>query len=259
MNSIIASTIEILNASYLKSEPIKLHKLLGILDAQHHAMATQEELNEALRKSYPFRIQGTSDEVTLIPTRDSESDMVSQAELKLAHSLYAKTMDDLIAKLAKAPKSRILVKRKPSLDAYRKALIGLPVSHVWRGYGSALFVEFGELHATKKQDGAAGNPTGDVTLMIEWSWRIEKPCSILGGSWSAEKRWTGMFKKLLGANVSDVQLIGHLPEIEISLSNGLRIVSFMTAEGQPAWALIRRTTPQRTLCVRRGKLHEELL
>ena len=144
-----------------------------------------------------------------------------------------------------------------SLDAYRKALIGLPVFHVWRGYGSALFVEFGEHHPTGKQDGAPGNPSGDITLMIEWSWRIEKPRSILGGSWSAEKRWPGMFKKLLGANVSDIQFIGYLPEIEVSLSNGLRIVSFMTAEGQPAWALICRTTPKGTLCVRRGKLYEQ--
>ncbi len=143
------------------------------------------------------------------------------------------------------------------LDAYRKALIGLPVSHVWRGYGSALFVEFGELHSQKKQDGTMANPIGDITLMIEWSWRIEKTRSILGGSWSNQKRWSGMFKKLIGAYVIDVQLIGHIPEIEISLSNDLRIVSFMTSEGQPAWALICHTIHPGTLSVCRGKLSEK--
>jgi hypothetical protein len=150
------------------------------------------------------------------------------------------------------------VKREPlSFDAFTKGLIGLTVSHVWRGYGSALFIEFGELHTTQKQDGSTGNPTGDITLMIEWSWRIEKPCSILGGSWSSEKRWPGMFQKLIGANVIDLRFVGHLPEIEVSLSNGLRVVSFMTAESQPAWALIYHTTYQGTLCVRRGKVKIE--
>lgn len=251
MDSIIASTIEILNAGYRKSAPVKLSEILGILDAQHHAIATLEELNEALRKSYPFRIQETSDEVTLVPTKDSESDIISQSAWELAYSVYAKRMDNLITKIVKS------LPKIPSLGAYRKALLGLPVSHVWRGHGSALFVEFGELHAQKKQDGSMGNPTGEVTLMIEWSWRIEKPRSILGGSWSSERRWPGMFQKLIGAKVTDLQIVGHLPEIEVLLSNGLRIVSFMTGEGQPAWALICRTTPKLTLCVRKGKLYEE--
>ena len=143
------------------------------------------------------------------------------------------------------------------LDAFRTALLGLPVTHVWRGYGSALFVEFGTLHVTEQHDGSPGKPTGDLTLMIEWSWRIEKPRSILGGSWSRERCWPGMFQKLLGGQVTDLQFIGHLNEIEVSLAHGLRIVSLMTAAGQPAWALICRTVPQGTLWVRQGRLHSD--
>ena len=191
-DSIIVSTIEILNAGHRKSEPIKLSEIFGILDAQHHAIATLEELNEALRKSYPFRIEETSDEVTLIPTKDSKSDIISQAARELAYSVYAKRMDNLITQIVKS------LPKIPSSGAYREALLGLPVSHVWRGHGTALFVEFGELHAKKKHDGSMGNPTGDITLMIEWSWRIEKPRSILGGSWSSERRWPDMFEKLIG-------------------------------------------------------------
>jgi hypothetical protein len=147
------------------------------------------------------------------------------------------------------------------LAPFEIALIGQPVSHVWRGYGSALFIEFGNLiPATRvRRDGSVGNPSGEITLMIEWSWRIEKPRSILGGSWSSERRWPGMFNKLMGANVIAVKTFSTLPEIEVSLSNGLRVASFMTAGGQPGWVIICRNKLQSTLGVRRGKLHVEEL
>lgn len=134
------------------------------------------------------------------------------------------------------------------------ALIGKPISHVWRGHGSAIFLEFGELTPTTRRNGAPGQPDGELTLMIEWSWRIERPRSILGGSWSSEGRWPGMFEKLKGATVSWVQVNGQLPEICVALSNGLRVASFMTAEGQPEWALILRRPNLGSLCVKRGTL-----
>ena len=143
-----------------------------------------------------------------------------------------------------------------SFAPFEAALIGLPVSHVWRGHGSALLLEFGQLSPSARvgRGGLAGNPSGEITLMMEWSWRIEKPRSILGGSWSDERRWPGMFAKLLGATVVGARTFGTLPELEVTLSNGLRVLSFMTAEGQPAWALMERGRMQRTLSVRAGRL-----
>ncbi|MEN3068583.1 hypothetical protein [Uliginosibacterium sediminicola] len=135
-----------------------------------------------------------------------------------------------------------------------EALIGKAVSHVWRGHGSAIFVEFGTLTAHTRKDKTQGQAFGELSLMIQWSWRIERPKSILGGSWSPEARWPGMFEKLKGATVSEVQLYGQLPEICVSLSNGLRLTSFMTAEGQPEWALIALQPKIGSLCVKRGSL-----
>ena len=63
-------------------------------------------------------------------------------------------------------------------------LLGLPVTHIWRGAGSAIFLEFGELHPTTWRDGSTGNPKGEWAIMIEWSWRVEGRKSILCGSWS---------------------------------------------------------------------------
>lgn len=138
-----------------------------------------------------------------------------------------------------------------------EALIGKTVSHVWRGHGSAIFLEFGKLTPSTRKDTPPGQPVGELSLMIEWSWRIERPKSILGGSWSSEGRWPGMFEKLKGATVSEVQLYGQLPEICVSLSNGLRVASFMTAEGQPEWALIAHQPKIGNLCVKRGSLYVE--
>ena len=141
-------------------------------------------------------------------------------------------------------------KTQPFLDA----LQGKVVSHVWRGYGSALFLEFGALTPRKMRDGSDGEPDGVVSLMIEWSWRIELPRSILGGSWSSERRWPGMFKRLVGGTVTEVEIFGKIPEIAVTLSNGLRVVSFMTAEGQPSWAIITHKPAMGSLAVARGRL-----
>lgn len=142
-------------------------------------------------------------------------------------------------------------------NSFIKALLGKPVSYVWRGYGSALFIEFGKLKPAKTRKGKPSHPEGEITLMIEWSWRIERPKSILGGCWSSERRWPAMFKRLIGGKVVGVEIFGALPEISVSLSNGLRVVSFMTAEGQPEWAVIARQPPIGNLCVKRGSLYVE--
>lgn len=80
--------------------------------------------------------------------------------------------------------------------------------------------------------------------MIEWSWRIEEDRSILCGSWSDEELWTSNFPRLLGQQIADVSTFGRLPEIILSLTGGIHISSFMTAEGDPAWILFDRRGPK---------------
>ena len=139
-------------------------------------------------------------------------------------------------------------------SAFLASFIGLPVSHVWRGYGSALFVELGELTPTRvRRDGSPGNPEGEMSLMIEWSWRIERPRSILCGSFSEETTWPRAFAKLVGSTVKNVTIFGRLPEVSLAFSNGLHLSSFMTADGQPQWVLFDRRKPTTSwLAVERG-------
>jgi hypothetical protein len=135
-------------------------------------------------------------------------------------------------------------------------LIGLPVSRIWQGYGSAIFLEFGRLHSTRKRGGQPGSPRGDWTLMIEWSWRIEGKRRIWCGSWSDGARWPRAFSRLQNQNVTTITLFGRLPEIDVALSNGLHVVSMMTAEGDPAWALTKRVDEASiSMAVQAGRLY----
>lgn len=125
--------------------------------------------------------------------------------------------------------------------------------------GSAIFLEFGKLHQGRiRRDGSAGNPKGEWTLMIEWSWRIEGKRRIWCGSWSDEEIWPWAFAKLKGATVVSISMFGRLPEISLSLSNGLHLLSMMTAEGDPGWGLTKRTEyGSASIDVRAGRLHFE--
>lgn len=146
-------------------------------------------------------------------------------------------------------------------EKYRSALLSKPLSAVWRGHGSAIFLEFGRLSPQVKRDGTAGNSQGELTVMIEWSWRIESEDEIVCGSWSDEDGWEDAFQPLIGREVQDVLLYGRLPELSIALAGGLYVASFMTAEGQPEWTIFDRSSEQRTcgwIEVREGKVCETL-
>ena len=75
------------------------------------------------------------------------------------------------------------------IEHFRAAACGLTIAHVWRGHGSALFIELGALTPTTRRDGSPGEPRGEISLMVEWSWRIEDGQSIAYGSWSDEDLW----------------------------------------------------------------------
>ena len=95
--------------------------------------------------------------------------------------------------------------------------------------------------------------------MIEYDWRCEKARSILCGSTSSERRWLRVLNSFKGTTITDLQLFGRLSELEISFSNGLRLLSFATSESQPEWAIICRNPLALTLCMKRGKLVTESL
>jgi hypothetical protein len=145
-----------------------------------------------------------------------------------------------------------------AFNALAESIAGEPISHVWRGYGSAVFLEIGELTPSTKRrsDGSLRNPTGRLSLGVEWSWRVEDATSILCGSWSEKELWSSALDRLREGRISTCKLFGVLPEIELGTDAGIRFLSFSTTDGQPQWWLIdRRGESNRSFAVRDGKLH----
>lgn len=143
-----------------------------------------------------------------------------------------------------------------AFEAFAASLIGLPISHVWRGYGSAIFIELGKLQPVARRDGSPGNPVGEVSLGIEWSWRIEDQTSIRCGSWSEEVLWEPALDTLRAAQIARCELFGFLYEVAITTEGGVRFLSFSTTDGQPQWHFVdRRDGPAPWFTVRDGMLH----
>lgn len=139
------------------------------------------------------------------------------------------------------------------IDEYLSRCIGKRVSTVWNGYGTALFLELGRLHRVPPLKGNKKRSRGNVTLMIEWSWRIEAPRSIVVGSFDTERRIQSKPQILKGQRITDIAISCRLPEISIAFSNKNWLHSFATEAGQPEWALIFRG--EGSVFVRRGRIH----
>ena len=142
-------------------------------------------------------------------------------------------------------------------DALADSLVGERINYVWRGYGSAVFLELGQLTPWTRLDGSLGRPeVGQVTLGVGWSWRIQDDRSILCGSWSDEELWEPSLARLRGAIVQGCSLFGSLPEVELTTRRGLQFLSFSTTDGQPGWHIVdRRQHPALWFTVREGRLH----
>lgn len=135
------------------------------------------------------------------------------------------------------------------IDHFRIALKGMRVSHVWRGHGSALFLEFGQLTPKSRRDGNPADPDGEIGLMVQWHWRIEEGRSIVCGSTGDEALWPPAFDKIVGLEIKDLSTFGHLPELHLSLEKDFSVLSFQTEEGNPGWVLFDRREGERQLTV----------
>jgi hypothetical protein len=118
---------------------------------------------------------------------------------------------------------------------------------VWRGHGSALFLELGRLdHHSRSR-----HPRGAHGIGIEWSWRIQNRQSVVLGTFSSDEKLDAAPGRLQGAVICGVGFFGVLPEVEVLLDSGLRLLSFATQEGDPEWVVRVNDT---SLHVRDGQL-----
>ena len=107
------------------------------------------------------------------------------------------------------------------------------VSHAWRGHGSALFLELGQLKEMPK----GNNPKGEQTIMIDCSWRVEGKSSIIVGSWSENEEIDNVPELVIGKTLEKVGFFGRLPELNIKINNALWLLTFMIEKGDPDWSI----------------------
>ena len=131
----------------------------------------------------------------------------------------------------------------------------MPITHVWNGHGSAIFLELGKLNYPKEGGKLTNNPDGEYTIMIEWEWRIECDYKIMAGSGQESKEFMKTLSNLIGKDIIYIEVIGQIPEIKIKFSNGYILKSFMTYPDEPEWAIIDHTPSSLpTLAVQDGQL-----
>lgn len=120
-----------------------------------------------------------------------------------------------------------------------KVLQGSRVSHVWRGYGSALFVECGPLSDSQviRKDGTAGNPRGRWTIDLACDWRVESESFVMLGSHDEDRIWSAEIGSLVDDEIAGVEIVGQVPELCVKLSSGKRLRTFALDQSGPQWAL----------------------
>lgn len=132
------------------------------------------------------------------------------------------------------PKGFMSIIFENDIREFIEPYIGKVVSRVRQGHGSAIFLE-----------------VDDLTIMIEWSWRVEKGNQIAFGSWSEESAFKNHLATLNGLFLSNISFQSRLPEVVVELTDNTWVCSFSTVEGDPEWALI---TPTNTLLSKSGCL-----
>jgi hypothetical protein len=154
---------------------------------------------------------------------------------------------------------------KDNIKELVQPLIGLKVSRVWRGFGSALFVELGKLSrkAYKLKSGKRKSYLiGQQSIFVGYSWRVERSKSIYFGSWNTQRLIDNRLPKLEGRVVESIIFVGRLPEIYIKLSDGLWIHSFDISSSyhhQPSWYItLRNKQPLEFIRSCYGKLKKEI-
>ncbi len=114
-------------------------------------------------------------------------------------------------------------------------LVNLPVSHPWLGYGSALFLELGNLKPPS--DSRLSHPKGEGCIVVQWEWRVSDNEKILFGSSNSRPQIDKALSSLSGLLITRIELFGTPPELSMSFSNNNTLRSMTMVSGYPRWSI----------------------
>jgi DUF3027 family protein len=114
-------------------------------------------------------------------------------------------------------------------------LLGMTISLPWRGHGSAVFLELGELQPLSHP--RQRHQDGEACISLEWDWRLESEKQIICGSSNSSPEIEKAIANLRNQKVEAITLDGRIPELIIDLSDGYILRSMAMTSGYPQWSV----------------------
>lgn len=114
-------------------------------------------------------------------------------------------------------------------------LLGLPVSHPWRGYGSSIFLELGDLQPPDYPH--LSQPNGEACIVVDCEWRVSDNDKILFGSSNSGPQIDKALSRLSGLLIKKMDLFATPPELSVGFSNGNTLQSMAMVSGRPRWSI----------------------
>jgi hypothetical protein len=121
------------------------------------------------------------------------------------------------------------------LQPFTTALIGLPVSRVSNGCGSAIFLQLGRLREERLRDRCA--LVGEAGIGVEWDWRIECGTRIVGGSSTSRPAIQMCLEALVGARIESIEFEGPIRELVVRFSTGHILRTMAMFPDDPQWTI----------------------
>ena len=115
-------------------------------------------------------------------------------------------------------------------------LAGLRVSRVWQGAEPTVILAFGRLH--RERFPRFTHVCGQVDLMVESDWRVEKPRSIHIGSSFSQRTLERLLPGLVGLRVTRLFVEAGPRELCAEFSDGRVFRTFGDWAPQPMWTVL---------------------
>lgn len=140
-----------------------------------------------------------------------------------------------------------------SVEAFSKLtqqLVGLTVALPGKAYGSSIYLELGRLTTikSKRRDYALG----EACISVSWDWRVEHNSTVLYGSSNSGQRIERGISELQDSRVECISVMGVVPELVVTFSNGHILRSMVMVTGDPEWSV--RLPDDRWVFARAGEL-----
>ncbi len=119
-----------------------------------------------------------------------------------------------------------------NIKSYLDDIKGLPVSLAWKGHGSAIFLELGELEKKRQI-----HENGEVSIYVSWDWRFELGKNVLFGSSNSSPEINKKIKEIKGKVIDNVKITGAIAELEVAFTDSTILRSMIMVDYDPEWSI----------------------